>query len=322
MTRDEALGHLLHRFLASRRSPHTRDAYQRDLTLWFTWCANNGADVMNARHAEMLGWLAHRRDHHDAEATLARRLSAVSKWYQWLIREHGHVPNPTTLLPEERPHGDKYSATIALSPTQTEQLLAAADNDSPRCSAAVALLAYTGIRVGELTAATVDHVTLQRGQPVLEVMGKGRRRRTVPLPAPAYERLDAYWRTRTPNLLPALTASGGTQPLITTSTGGQYTRRQMLRDLKRLARKAGGDLSVIADRISPHCLRHSYATDLLDAGVPLRDVQYAMGHKMPETTERYDHGRLSLERHPTYQRAAQLRSSARSDTEPAPEVAP
>ena len=304
---------LVDRFVAGRKSEHTRVGYRRDLHNWAAWCADNGTHPLRARHAEVLDWLGHLRAGGDSEATLARRLSALSSWYRWLQREQPSVANPTTLRPEERPHADPKSNTLALSTSQAERLLAAADQDSPRSAAIVAILVYTGIRVGELIALDVDHLTEQSGQPVLAITGKGRRKRTAPLPPPAYDRTQVYLRARAiaDDLLPATRAhAGAPRPLITTATMGRVTRGQVRRDLKRLALRAGPDVAALVDRLSPHVLRHSYATDLLNDGVPLRDVQYAMGHQKPETTERYDHGELGLARHPAYRRAAQVCSGS------------
>lgn len=308
---DQAFTLLVDRFARSRKSLHTAIGYRRDLHNWADWCADNRTHPLRARHAEVLDWLAALRANGDSEATLARRLSALSSWYRWLQRERPEVVNPTTLRPEERPHADPKSNTLALSTSQAERLLAAADRDSPRSAAVVSILVYTGVRVGELVALDVKDLTEQSGQPVLSVMGKGRRERMAPLPPQAYDRTQAYLRSRATDdeLLPAVRAqAGGSRPLIATSGGGRIARGQIRRDLKRLALRSGPDVAGLIDRLSPHALRHSFATDLLNEGVPLRDVQYAMGHQKPETTERYDHGDLGLARHPVYKRAAQVRA--------------
>jgi len=295
-------------FLRGLISDHTRDGYREDLRLWLDWCARFGVDPLDARHAAILNWITERRKVGDAESTLARRLAAAGSWYRWLVREEQVVVNPTTLLPKERPKANTNNRSIALSGDQCEQLLDAADADGPRTAAIVGLLAYTGVRVGEMIAADVDDMTQDRGHPVLDIMGKGRRRRTVPLPPPAFARVETYltWRASMTTNLPTTTVNAGTQPLISTARGGRLDRRQVRRDLRRLASRSGGQLAALVDRLSPHVLRHSYASDLLDDGVPVRDVQYAMGHADPRTTERYDHSSLNLDRHPTYRRAAQL----------------
>jgi site-specific recombinase XerD len=293
-------------FVASRKSENTKAAYGTDLGLWLGWCRARDVDPLDARHAHTLLWLAERRTAGDGEATLARRLSAVGSFYRWLLREGQAARNPTDLDPAERPHASReHLGSIALSDAQVDALLAAADTDSPRTAAVIALLAYCGIRVGELTAANVEDITYHQGQPILVVTGKGKRHRDVPLPAGVYARLDAYLRSRsTGGQLPAPRGEPGRTPLITTSTGRRLDRLQVRRDVKRAARRAG--LGDVADLISPHATRHSYATALIRDGVPVRDVQRALGHASPVTTERYDHGSLALDRHPTYRRATQL----------------
>lgn len=297
------------------RSAHTLKAYRYDLNLWIEWCRARGLHPLDVNRGATLAWLAWlasdrgagRRP--DAVTTMSRRLSSVSSWYKYLMAIDKATTNPADLATHQRPRVDKRrSNTLALSAAQSGQLLAAADSDSPRTAALVALLLFTGARVGELLAANVEDITQQSGQPVLPVTGKGRRERLLPLPAPIYDRVSRYLASRDDsNLLPAVAAGARpSRPLFVTRTGRRLDRMQVRRDLKRLARTAGGDLTPILDRLTPHAARHSYATDLLNDGVPLRDVQYAMGHADASTTERYDHGELNLDRHPTYRRAAQV----------------
>lgn len=308
----EVLRRQVDAFLRTRKSDHTRAGYRRDLSHWIGWCIAHGlwplGPEVRPGHVQM--WLADLRDEGDSDSTRARRLSSVSSWYRWLTRQEAFDRNPADLDTNDRPPVNRgRSDSLALSPQQTDTLIAAADADSPRTSALVALLAVTGARVGEILAANVDDLTYMSGQRVLPIMGKGRRKRPLPLPPSVSDRIDAYLATRRdqPDRLPALQAgSRPARPLFVTATGGRLDRKQVRRDLKRLAKDAGGDLAAVADRLSPHVTRHSYATDLLNAGAPLRDVQYAMGHASPVTTERYDHGDLHQDRHPTYRRAGQV----------------
>lgn len=304
---DDRPQRLLAAFLSGRTSTHTRDAYAVDIPLWFDWCATAGIDPLDARHAHVLTWLAHLTG---SEATRSRRLSAVSSWYRWLLREQQVPRNPCQLDAEERPHPDPYPTGGALSRDQVDRMLATADVDGARTAVVIGLLAFTGIRVGELIVANVDDISLDREQPIMTVRGKGRRRRIAPLPAALYQRITHYLTRRLPgqDIQPWTATLARQLPLVATDTGRRLDRSQVRRDIQRVARHAGGDLADLAPRLSPHWLRRAYGTDLLDAGVPVRDVQYAMGHADPRTTERYDRGALTLERHPTYRRAAQLAS--------------
>jgi site-specific recombinase XerD len=256
---------------------------------------------LQARHAQVSLWLAYREREGDAGSTRSVRLSAVSSWYRWLIREGVTDRNPGTLLPEERPVADPVR-TPALSPKQAEALLVAADEDGSLSSALIAIMLYTGARIGELLGAQTGSIGQEAGTPVLRIVGKGRKRRLLPLIPAVYARLERYLARRPgADLLPALAGqpgSRGSQPLFSTSTGQPLQPTQVRRILLRCARNAGLPLEVIA-MLTPHSSRATFATTNLANGVPLRDVQYALGHGDPRTTEGYDRSALSLDTHPS-----------------------
>ncbi|MFB9852458.1 tyrosine-type recombinase/integrase [Micromonospora andamanensis] len=298
------LGRLVAAFLAGRRSRLTAEAYARDLTSWLGWCHTNAVDPLDAWPAHIQLWLTHLAEQRrEAGNTRARRLGAVSSWYGWLIRHQAAPRNPALLEREERPVRAPRKAP-ALSDQQTAALLAAADLDSRRAAAIVYLLLYTGIRVGELLGATTADLGEDRGHSVLHIRGKGGKLRVASLVPPVMLRLHAYLAER-PDiagtaLVPAEQAgTGGPRPLVATANGRPLDRKEIRRLLRRLARKAGLP-EVLADRISPHSARATFATSALDAGVPVRDVQYAMGHASPVTTEGYDRSTLSPDRSPAY----------------------
>jgi integrase/recombinase XerD len=147
------------------------------------------------------------------------------------------------------------------------------------------------LRITEALSRDVEHLTFSEGHRVLRLDRKGGKRATAPLAAVVVRALETYVGERT---------SG---PIFTTKTGQRMTRSAAYRVLQRLARNAG---IAAAGEISPHSARHAFATLALDAGVPLRDVQDAMGHADPRTTRRYDRSRHSLDRHATYAVAAYL----------------
>lgn len=299
------------------KSEDTGKAYRLDIDLWWNWLAERGLHPLSVNRGAAMAWLADRARTGDSQATQARRLSTVSSWYGYMISIERADRNPADIGSRQRPKVDKRrSHTLALSDVQVSRLLAAADADGPRSAALVALLIDTGARIGELLAADVESITQQSGHPVLPIEGKGRRKRTLPLPPGTYDRVTSYVESRDDSeRLPAIAAGvRPRRPLFATKTGRRMSRVQARRILKRVAHAAGAELVPVIDRISPHVLRHSYATDLLDAGASLRDVQYAMGHADPSTTERYDHGELSPDRHPTYLRAAQIKKAAAAST--------
>lgn len=303
---------LAEEYASTRRSPHTVKAYRRDLTVWLEWCARRGVDPFTVRHAYVGRWVKERETEGDSDSTRARRLAAVSGWYRWLLREGLVERNPADLDPKERPHVTRdVSPTAVLSLKETAALVAAAEADSPRAAALVTLLAVTGARIAEVLGADIEDMTTISGQPHLSVMGKGRRQRPLPLIG-AYDAIERYLSTRTDtDRLPALAAGARPRrPLLATRTGNRLDQAYVWRTLRRLGAKAGLPAELV-DRLSAHALRHAYATDLINEGKPIRDVQYAMGHSTPVTTERYDHGKLDPANHPTYSRAAMLARARR-----------
>jgi integrase/recombinase XerD len=203
------------------------------------------------------------------------------------------------------------SPTQTMTSCQVDDLLAAAHADwNPSSAPLIALLAFTGCRISELTEANTDQLVRIDGHPALRVVGKGRRNREVPLPPSVYTRLIRSLDRRgcSPDNLPARAGEGRISRPLVARLNGRPLNRSTARDIiRRLAREAG--LGALAHRISPHSFRHSYATDLLRAEVPLRDVQYAMGQARSDTTERYDHAPLDMGRHPTFRRAEQLHAN-------------
>jgi site-specific recombinase XerD len=314
-SRDQRIAGLAAMFIQGRRSPNTRRAYGQHLQTWVDWCAGNGVDLLQARHAHVSLWLAGLQEAGDSDSTRAARLSAVSSWYRWMQREDLVARNPATLLPEERPRPNPEH-TPALSAKQAELLLAAADADGHLSSALIALMLYTGARIGELLSAHVSDIIQETGIPVLRIVGKGRKRRSLPVIPAVYQRLDRYLRTRphAADLLPALAGQPGSQkrPLFATSTGKPLDPKQVRRILLRCAKNAGLEGEVIA-QLTPHSTRATYATSNLAAGTPLRDVQYALGHEDPRTTEGYDRSDLQLDRHPSSRLAAVIRPPAFTD---------
>lgn len=298
-TSNERLNELTNDWLVARLSEHTKDAYRRDLASWLTWCRTNGVYPTDARHRHVLLWLGSLA--HEAGATRARRLSAVSSWYGWLIREEAMGRNPALLDRAERPKPAPRRAP-ALSDGQVEKLLAAAVADTPRAAVIVWLLLTTGIRVGELAAANVGDLGLDRGMTVLYVRGKGGRTRLVAIAPGTLARVEAYLATRTDvDRLPAVPGqvAAGDRPLVATSTGRRIDRTTVRRLLLRLARQAGLPQRLI-DQLTPHSTRATHITASLEGGAPMGDVQRHAGHASPVTTGMYDRAPQSPERSPAW----------------------
>ncbi|MEU1688253.1 tyrosine-type recombinase/integrase [Micromonospora sp. NPDC005707] len=293
-------------WLRNRRlSEHTRDAYRRDVTGWLSWCAGRGLDPLrasfldvNAYGRELESTPGGRGGRPLTPATVARRLSALSSWYDFLVKLRALEANPVAAA--DRPRVDRdHSATIGLTPDEVDALLAAADADTgptaARNRAAIVLLADLGLRVGELVSLDLADLGAERGHRSVRFVGKGGKvRRRALTPGTAYA-IDAYLAARAAT--EGVTVPELTGPLLVTATGGRLDRHAVFRLVRRLAQAAG--IPAWA-KLSPHSLRHAFATTARSEGVPLEDVQDAMGHADPRTTRRYDRDRHNLDRDPAY----------------------
>ena len=283
-----------------RRSANTRVAYAKDLGRWVEWCQRCGVTPLTARMVHMDGWIAWQRVNGvnedgkpAAEASIGRRVSAISSWYKYIKRNtrDEDVPlaanNPADT--DARPVVDPdFSPTIGLSTRDAEMLIRQADQETPRTAALIRTLLYLGLRSGSALGADIGDLGYDRGHRTIALRMKGGKRRRAPLPPPLAEAIDAMLAER---------GSPEEGPLFATSTGKPIDRAYVLQLIRRLARKAG---IPSAEKLSPHSLRHTFATDALDASVPLSVVQDAMGHADPRTTRRYDRARHNLDKHPAY----------------------
>jgi integrase/recombinase XerD len=280
-------------WLANRRlSEHTRDAYRRDVAGWLAWCASRDLDPLTATFLDVNAYARGLEARPLSPATVARKLSGLSSWYDFLVKLRAVDANPVGGA-DRPPVARDHSATVGLTPPQVDALLAAADADpgpaALRHRAVLALLADLGLRVGELVGLDVTDVGWERGHRTVRFVGKGGKPRRRALTPAAADALDRYLGDRTEG------------PLFVTAGGTRLDRHAVFRLVRRLAREAG-----IAswDRLSPHSLRHAFATTARAEGVPLEDVQDAMGHADPRTTRRYDRDRHNLDRDPAYTIAA------------------
>jgi integrase/recombinase XerD len=317
-------------WLAEVDSEHTRRGYFRDLAAFLGWCQRQDLDPLTARATDLgqyrvalqagTGGGTGRSVTTPTPATVARRLSAVSSWYRYLVtNSDGQVAtNPMTGV--RRPRVDRdASGTVGLTVDEVQALLDSADaqaharvrglRSSPtptrraRCLAAlrdralVRLLADLGLRVGEGLALDVESLSYNRGHRTLRYVGKGNRQRERALTAHTLEALDEYLAARAEATGARTDALDG--PLFATSGPGGGTGRldepAAFRLIRRLAQHAG---LPSAQRLSPHSLRHAFATNAREIGVPLEDVQDAMGHADARTTRRYDRDRHALHREP------------------------
>jgi len=280
-----------------RQSPATQAGYIRDLSWWLGYLAARGIGPDQADPTEADLYAAALRDAGLADSTRARRLSAVSSWYGYLHRAGLVARNPFG-KGMERPTVPAESATRGLSADELERLLAYAETrESARTYALVALMVSTGCRVSSVTGTSMGSIGRDRGHTVIDLPGKGGKTKRFVLPPLAASALDRYLAER----------GEVDGPLFATRTGKAIDQPYVFRLLRRLATAAG---IPGADKLSPHSLRHSVATMLLDRGHPLHVVQDFLGHADPRTTRRYDRARESLDRSPAYDLAATLAAGA------------
>lgn len=267
----------------------TRDEYLADLKLFTNFCNTHRIDPLTATRTHINLFTETLRRDGRSPATIARRLSCLSSFYNYAAGENYIDRSPITRI--RRPKVGDNTQSTGLDKTEAITLLDAAQQHSPRTHTIIALLLYCGLRVSELINATTTDLTRERGHRVLTITRKGGNRQKMVLPPPAADALDTYLNGRTDG------------PLIRTATGRPMDRQAIWRLLRTLA---ASTLPHLAQTLHPHDLRHACATLTLDTGATLRDVQDLLGHADPRTTRRYDRARHNLDRSPSYALAAAL----------------
>ncbi len=259
-------------------APLTLAAYRRDLTLFALWLQRaEGPRLSAAREADLLGYITER--HAGTRATTAnRRLSVFKRFFRWAAREHLVTADPTLKLHSAR---QPLRVPRTLSEPQVEALLDAPDVATPlglRDRTMIELMYASGLRVSELVTLKTVYVGLDEG--ALRVTGKGSKERVVPFGAEAH----AWIRRYLAEGRPAILKGQASDALFVTARGGPMTRQMFWILVKRHAVAAG-----IQAPLSPHTLRHAFATHLLNHGADLRAVQMLLGHADISTTTIYTH---------------------------------
>lgn len=256
---------------------NTLQAYRRDLAALADWLAEQGTGLARAGEAELNGYMAHR--HAQTRATTAnRRLTVFRRFYAWALRERLVLQDPTVRLQAAR---QPLRVPGTLTQGQVEALLQAPPLDTPlglRDRAMLELMYASGLRVSELVTLKTLHVGMAEG--VLRVLGKGAKERLVPFGEEARSWLERYLAEARGAIL------GGrqTDDLFVTQRGSAMSRVMFWMVVKKYARVAG-----ITAPLSPHTLRHAFATHLLNHGADLRVVQLLLGHADISTTTIYTH---------------------------------
>lgn len=258
---------------------NTLDAYRRDITQFAAWLREHDIDLTRARREDLLRYLAHRMGAGAKARSTSRALSCLRSLYRYLLRENRIAVDPTLRVDNPklgRPLPD------TLSESEVERLLNAPDVSTPigmRDRTMLELLYACGLRVSELVNLEVTDVNLRQG--VVRVLGKGSKERLVPMGEEAISWLNRFMRESRDDLLKK---NLGENVVFPSSQGRRMTRQTFWHRIKAHAREAG-----IRRKLSPHTLRHAFATHLLNHGADLRVVQLLLGHSDLSTTQIYTH---------------------------------
>jgi integrase/recombinase XerD len=259
-------------------SAQTLAAYRRDLSLFARWLQEqHDRSLQAARESDLLAYMAERHEATRA-STANRRLSVFKRFCRWALRERLIDADPTLKLQAAR---TPLRVPKVLSEAQVEALLAAPEVDTPlglRDRTMIELMYASGLRVSELVSLKTVYLSLDEG--ALRVTGKGAKERLVPFGAEAH----AWVRRYLAEARGAILKGQASDALFVTARGGPMTRQMFWKLIKAHALKAG-----IHAPLSPHTLRHAFATHLLNHGADLRAVQMLLGHADISTTTIYTH---------------------------------
>lgn len=260
-------------------SENTLAAYRSDLQLFAAWLVSQELQLVNASTEAINQYFVYCHQKAYSARSVARVLSVLKRFYRWCLREHITTQDPTLRI--SNPKLAK-PLPINLSEQDVENLLHAPDTNKPigmRDRVLLELVYATGLRVSELVNLTLQQVDLQLG--LVRIMGKGGKERIVPVGEVALEWLQNYLHDTRNTLLKGKAIS---DYVFVTTRGGGMTRQAFWHIIKHYAVVAG-----IQANISPHTLRHAFATHLLNNGADLRAVQALLGHSDLSTTQIYTH---------------------------------
>jgi len=258
-------------------SPNTRQAYERDLRTLQAFLAKRNQDFLKCEPNDLFLFVLELKSQAKAPRTIARATASVRGFYAFLINEGLRIDDPTTYLnspklgqPLPKMLSEATMGKLLEEPVEQTAL-------TIRNQAMIELLYSSGLRVSELLSLNLADVSLDVGY--VRCLGKGSKERIVPLGEPACFAVEHYLKTARPRLL-----GGSTDVLFLNARGQKMTRQGFWQILRIWAHKHGVD-----QKVSPHVLRHSFATHLLDHGADLRSVQEMLGHTDIATTQIYTH---------------------------------
>lgn len=284
MSNQELIEQFLDAIWAERGlSKNTLDAYRRDLQGFSKWLETTQETslqgLLTASKSQLQDYLTTRGKEGTKASTIARLLSSLKRFYRYYVRINTLAEDPSALI-EAPKLGHPLPDT--LSESQVDALIEAPNLDDPigsRDRAMLELLYATGLRVSELVELKTAQVNLLQG--VLRVMGKGNKERLVPMGDQAVEWIERYQLESRPALMQS---KGVSDYLFVTQRGSSMTRQAFWYRIKHYT-----TIAQISQKISPHTLRHAFATHLLNHGADLRVVQLLLGHSDLSTTQIYTH---------------------------------
>ena len=280
-------------------SENTLRSYQTDLLAFEQWCSREGVEVAKVDHRNLRLYLAYLKQAQYSAKTLNRHLSSLRGFYKWMQREKLIATDPALALsnpraPRNLPH--------TMTDSDVNRLLESCDSSTAvglRDRAFLEFLYATGARISEVATLKLEQIDLQNG--TVRLFGKGSKERIVPLYESAIEWLKKYLRSSRPTLL-LKDKTGRTHSALFISVRGNDMSADSLRKVFSSYLAAAG----LDSSLSPHAMRHTYATELLGGGADLRIVQELLGHESLSTTQVYTH--LSVDRLKEAAKAAHPRS--------------
>jgi len=259
-------------------SPNTLSAYRADLTALDRWLQAHGTGIIAAKRADLLAFIAFRVEAGARPRSTARQLSSFRRFYRYFVRDGAVKEDPTLQIAMPK---IGRSLPKSLSEEEVDALLAAPETSDPlghRDRTMLEVLYATGLRVSELVNLRAAQVNLNQG--VLRIVGKGDRERLIPLGEESVRWLNEF--INGPRL--EILLERQTDCLFPTRRGDRMTRQAFWHIIKRYAQKAA-----VQKGLSPHTLRHAFATHLINHGADLRVVQMLLGHSDLSTTQIYTH---------------------------------
>jgi len=258
-------------------SSNTINSYRRDLLAFAKFIENNtGSSLLEVRHEDITGYLSHLNDLKLASSSLDRKMDSLRTFYKFLIAERYIGENPTALI---EPLRSWSKLPTILSIAEMESLINYPDTSKPlglRDKALLEIMYACGLRVSELVDLRINDVNPEIGY--IRCVGKGNKERVIPVGSMALEAVKKYLDSGRPLLNPK------DDCLLVNYKGEKLTRDGVRRIIQEIAKSAG-----INKKISPHTLRHCFATHMLEHGADLRSLQEMLGHASISTTQIYTH---------------------------------